>query len=896
MLPRIAITLAVLALTAAPAGAEEALFEGDVLGGRCSYAFTAEDADKTWVGGLDCAGDDLTVTANGTYELTRVTLGNIVVSYRGLAKSWRVGRTYALPKSVEDEVERAEAWAAYAERLFGDAEKIGAAAMQISDRLGKLPDARDPLTISDAWQRYCEEVGPDEPMCKGVKGLFDAAPEDDNSTCPQLPPIPKWTVVCVPTIVYGRYTTPDAKPNLIVAPPFGLLLVVPLDMDRDDPFTAKMTVKGAFSVAGGGITGGSLRVSAASAGFAQAATGIVGTLTLEAASGAVRFGRAQIPAELGSVPLDTFTWARTIVVRAKSIGIDNGSTVSVAGGGELGGSGLADGAQRPGGGNEGWGGSYGGLGGFRFTGTHIAPWPSRSDAGWGDPFDPTAPGHAGAATRLGGAGGNGTAAGGVARLIAESGEISVNGKLTANGLDEAPIAAEGGGAGSGGSVNLRSKTLVGRGTITANGGSSCAFGTDPGTGDLAGCGGGTDSIGGSGGGGRIALRYATSTWKGGVQAFGGREYQPAGSSLNTSFGGAGTIFWLDTNTTSQPKQGKLVVQGGGETVPAGETPVPDGWSDRERDLVVTGGARVLARKLHFRDIEVAKGAAILSGPARARIATGSPDEPWDEHSWSDFCRGFCGGGPRLTVIAENRLRVAKTARIDATGRGFQGGRASTDRQKTAGDSPVRPRSTWGYGGSHAGRGGAASRGGGTAGRTYGIRTVPAKPGAGGGGDATAGGAPGGGAVRIEAQRLELSGRILADGGSSNGPTRDEPFTRWSLDGAGAGGSVFVLVQRLVGRGSIEADGGDACLPANRLWSGMRDEFDACSGQGDPEGNGGGGGGGRVSVCVTDSKIGWHGGLRARGGRDIGHVREAKGRGGGPGTTLLRRAKKGAKRC
>jgi RHS repeat-associated protein len=119
-------------------------------------------------------------------------------------------------------------------------------------------------------------------------------------------------------------------------------------------------------------------------------------------------------------------------------------------------------------------------------------------------------------TYLGSGGGtsyypHGGAGGGLIRLTV-NGNLTVDGTLTANGLNGAQYYAHISGGGSGGSIYIIANIISGTGMITANGGGSS---------------------GGSGGGGRIAVYYDTNTFVGTISAYGGTTGQ---------VGGAGTIY------------------------------------------------------------------------------------------------------------------------------------------------------------------------------------------------------------------------------------------------------------------------------------------------------------------------------------------------------------------
>jgi hypothetical protein len=136
-----------------------------------------------------------------------------------------------------------------------------------------------------------------------------------------------------------------------------------------------------------------------------------------------------------------------------------------------------------------WGGSYGGIGGFPFTGFHIPYWPSSSGAAYGSALDPAQPGEGGAASSESGVyGGAGAGAPGGGFIRLDGGTVALDGSLSANG---AAVNGDGGGAGSGGGISVHADKLSGRGSVSADGGSVCC--------------GATGAIGGPGGGGRVAF-------------------------------------------------------------------------------------------------------------------------------------------------------------------------------------------------------------------------------------------------------------------------------------------------------------------------------------------------------------------------------------------------------
>lgn len=138
---------------------------------------------------------------------------------------------------------------------------------------------------------------------------------------------------------------------------------------------------------------------------------------------------------------------------------------------------------------DGSGGGYGGAGGASFFG---AP----GGATYGSSNQPSG---------FGSAGGTfpalaGYSQGGGAMHLIVSGTLTVNGRISANGVDGY---LDGSGGGSGGSIWISTKTLAGIGSLSANGGM------------------GESDEGGGGGGGRIAIYLSTNSFTGNISATGG---------------------------------------------------------------------------------------------------------------------------------------------------------------------------------------------------------------------------------------------------------------------------------------------------------------------------------------------------------------------------------------
>jgi hypothetical protein len=340
---------------------------------------------------------------------------------------------------------------------------------------------------------------------------------------------------------------------------------------------------------------------------------------------------------------------------------------------------------------------------------------------------------------------------------------------------------------------------------------------------------------------------------------GANDLGPGSYELEASGGAKGTVqvsapFDVLAGATVTPPSasgtsaGTLVIDGGADSdypVPDG-TPMPSGWSSPDRDLVITGGARVFGSDLTFAKITISDYGVLTTAP----------------------------GTNKLTVTAGD-IDVERTGRIDMSGLGYEGGNRVLPPDDSGATAPGETGSQYDNGGSHAGLGGLDGDVGQAAGSTYDNPYDPALPGGGGGpGCSTAGVtsgpsfyvAPneiGGGVLDITAGTLENSGTIAADGQGGNGPIITFPFQFFAeCGGAGAGGTIQAHAQTLTGSGSFEANGGDTCIA--KLLSPY--------GQGPCKGSldaGGGGGGGDVLVVAPDHS-GFTGQVTARGGLLLGH--------------------------
>ncbi len=466
----------------------------------------------------------------------------------------------------------------------------------------------------------------------------------------------------------------------------------------------------------------------------------------------------------------------------------------------------------PGGGSKSdWagGGGHGGAGG-----------PSWSGMAGGIAYDsvtaPVLPGSSGGSATP--ATVNGGSGGGVARIQA-SGQVRIDGLVTANGLNPpaAPNSTSGGGAG--GSVYITCQTFAGSGTFRAWGGNGAFY--------QAG------EYGGSGGGGRIAIVYDTAAQAGvspvptmGLELRGGSggaspfyNTQPGSLYLSdSSFFNPSTftnsMYLVISNRTTWTPPSVLIsnvwvkLQGGFGVTVAGDT-------------TVTG----LNAKLEFlapcsftgANLNVTSGGQIWfsAGPTNAaspiyggRVAVSGNIRIYTNSAIYPVCDPTNGGA--IQFVVGNDLTVDAGGVLSASGYGYQGFVGSV------GMGPGGGKATdLGSGGGYGGVGAVDMRGN-AGGSTYGSSNSPTLAGSVGGHAAGNGGGAGGGVVWLYAGR-----RVAVDGIiSANGTNLD------ANSGAGAGGSIYINVPHFSGgAGSLMANGGT--VPTAN-WAG-------------------GGGGGRIAV-------------------------------------------------
>jgi hypothetical protein len=303
------------------------------------------------------------------------------------------------------------------------------------------------------------------------------------------------------------------------------------------------------------------------------------TVSGGAISGFLGFGMRNILVKSNSVLIAvTPSQNQYLVPSLNNVTIDEGGVLSLDGKGFLGGQGFQGGAgvspigtatPRGGGGH----GAYGAM----------------NSVGYGNSYglitDPSQPGSGGGIAN-GGSSATGGAGGGSLRLSFSGTErvLTVNGRLTADGISPS---VNGGGGGAGGSLTLSPSVLTGNGVISVNGGA------------------GTGSAGG-GAGGRIAITYNSNLFTGQITAFGG---------TGAGAGGAGTIYLKD----NLAPQGQIIIDNGG--VVGTYTPIVLSSSSSARyNLRVTGAATVLApTALYLSNLTITANGVLSASPTNLLV-------------------------------------------------------------------------------------------------------------------------------------------------------------------------------------------------------------------------------------------------------------------------------------
>ena len=349
----------------------------------------------------------------------------------------------------------------------------------------------------------------------------------------------------------------------------------------------------------------------------------------------------------------------------------------------------------------------------------------------------------------GGSTGAGAYGGGVVRIIA--GNLMCDGQILANG----GIASNGDGAG--GSVWITADSISGSGSLQAQGGGTYTF---------------------IGGGGRIAV-YATNmsgAWSNNLSAKGygiGTIYIEKGDYHEIRFVEQTSVAYSFSNSISDPLA-VLNIKNNGNVVLFGKNQL--------KNVLVDSGSLLTISDTIYSDSLTLGYNSTLTQPAYTNTSTFK------------------------VAISGNYLKLASTAKIDVTAKGYPLGRSFNN--QTCPNTNV--------GGCHGGLGKYAYF------AAYDDYKAPQYPGSGGG--YTGSGSSGGGVVRINVAQFTCDGQILANGGTG-------------VNGDGAGGSVWITAGNVNGNGLIQARGGAYNFP---------------------------GGGGRIAVYATDMSGGVLGNLSTSG--------------------------------
>jgi hypothetical protein len=480
------------------------------------------------------------------------------------------------------------------------------------------------------------------------------------------------------------------------------------------------------------------------------------------------------------------------------------------------------------------GGSHGGLGGSGYN----APVATYGNAA--APVDPGSSGQ-GQGTAF-----SGTGYGGGAVRITATGRVTVDGTISANGRN--PNGGDQGG-GSGGSVYITCDTVAGIGIVRAQGGSvqnEGLVGGDP----------------GAGGGGRIAVIYssasqATVSPKPSV-AFSVRNGTPTHLIAGRS-GEIGTLYFPDDQLLSDSNSATFngILTGfsrwDGLNITLNDSLIQ--FASTNFEIIATNTVRFKrpSNYVYYRPVSALK--SIVAGGdvtldrspvmlTNAPVFTCGGNFAMSNNAWlSVYAVPTNAAGPDygalvavtgdVVLLTTNtwiypyahqtngggvlfrmrNLSIASSNGFDANAKGFfpaGPGRATANR----------------YGAGYGGVGGIGASGG----QTYGSSNAPIMPGSTAGPQsAQIGGAQGGGAIRIEAERtITLDGILTANGNSG---AQD--------GGGGSGGGIYLITRWFQGGllGKIEAKGGNA--------------YNTSAGNG---------GGGRIAVAYSGTTNGWLGTL------------------------------------
>ena len=304
-------------------------------------------------------------------------------------------------------------------------------------------------------------------------------------------------------------------------------------------------------------------------------------------------------------------------------------------------------------------------------------------------------------------------------------KLIISGALVNDGI----ITADGKTTGSGGSINVSTKILSGSGSFTARGGNLTGY---PGYFVLP------------GGGGRIMIRYASSTFSGRADASGACGFI---TYPYKDCGGDGTVGFLDTTTDTLTLPGPWRFE-------SNDSPFTFSSIDVAGTVLVDDGV-----SLTTGSFKAEKGAAISVGQGVHIVA---PNVLFNDGSQMTSLQG-----KPLSLFIDGSLALASGASINLNGKGYG--------YEQGPGAPAAYRAGASYGGVGWGN---------TATSTYGDADNPTDLGSGAR-------YPGGGALS-----LTVSGTVTNDGTVSAN-------SQWT----GSGGSILVHAHSIEGSGLFSADGG-----------------------------------------------------------------------------------------
>ncbi|WP_413578215.1 beta strand repeat-containing protein [Bdellovibrio sp. HCB290] len=338
--------------------------------------------------------------------------------------------------------------------------------------------------------------------------------------------------------------------------------------------------------------------------------------------------------------------------------------------------------------------------------------------------------------------------GGGALKLTVTGTLTVNGNISTNG---SAGSTTNDGAGAGGSLWLDVGTIVGAGSLTANGANSGA---------------GAGGAGG-GGGGRIYVRYATNSYTGSATATAGTGGTPAATMGTVLFAGSSGGVECITPITISLSSSEIGMYGGNLVVSNGCKMTING-DIYPGTVTVTGSGSQLNQNGHLLvtgNIDVTSAGVIVMG-GNTIMNTGY-------------------------TVSAGSINIAASSSINATGKGHVVG--------TAGSGAPVNSSNYGAGGGNGGRG-ADSVGApiATGGAAYGNVLQATTWGFAGSNGSSGVGGVGGGAITFIVPGTFTVNGTLAVNGMAGTTTRG---------GGGAGGSLWLTVGTITGSGTITANGG-----------------------------------------------------------------------------------------